>query len=91
MSRWGIDHAGLSPRPRPTALLPTPPATSLLSGLNEVANGSHYVAKGIILFTLFYTTLNYLHYRRLRLMMEDRDKEARDDGPKKDNDDAPLN
>ena len=39
---------------------------------------SYYVGKSIILFTMFYTGLNYFHYKRLR-------EEAEKDDDKKNN------
>ena len=41
---------------------------SLLSDVNAFATSDtlHYVSKGIILFTLFYTSMNYAFYRGLR-------------------------
>ena len=35
---------------------------------------SYFVGKSIILFTRFYCTLNWAHYRRLRKDLEDKDK-----------------
>ena len=33
---------------------------------NDIVSWSYIVGKGIITFTFFYTSLNYLHYKRLR-------------------------
>jgi hypothetical protein len=38
--------------------------------LQDVQNTSYYVGKGIVLFTMFYTGLNYFHYKQLREDMD---------------------
>jgi hypothetical protein len=47
---------------------------SMVDDLNNLATNSYFIAKGVILFTLFYTSLNYLHYRRLRKDLEEHTK-----------------
>jgi hypothetical protein len=46
-------------------------------------DASYYIGKGIILFTMFYTGLNYFHYKKLR---EDIEKSNKDDNKRKDSD-----
>jgi hypothetical protein len=41
--------------------------------LHDVVQTSYYVGKGITLFTMFYCTLNWWHYKRLREDHEDED------------------
>ncbi len=45
--------------------------TSIINTINTFANDFHIVAKGIILFTLFYTSTNWWYYKRL----SDKDKD----------------
>lgn len=47
---------------------------------NDVTAMSYIVGKGIIAFTFFYTSLNYIFYKRLR---EDYEKQTKDDDEKK--------
>jgi hypothetical protein len=47
---------------------------------DDIVSVSYYIGKGIIVFTLFYTSLNYFHYKRLR---EEYEEENKDDETKK--------
>lgn len=38
------------------------------------ADASYYVGQGIVMFTMFYCTLNWAYYRRIRIEQEKRDK-----------------
>jgi hypothetical protein len=40
---------------------------------NDMVTLSYFVGKGIIMFTFFYTSLNYFHYKKLREEYEDKD------------------
>lgn len=40
----------------------------------DVVTASYYVGKYVTAFVFFYTSLNYLYYRRLRKDLEDDDK-----------------
>jgi hypothetical protein len=40
------------------------------NAMSDVSDISYYVGKSIILFTFFYTGLNYFHYKRLREKQE---------------------
>lgn len=42
---------------------------------SDVVTLSYFVGKGIIAFTFFYTSLNYLYYKRLREEYEEQDKD----------------
>jgi REP element-mobilizing transposase RayT len=42
---------------------------------NDMVTMSYFVGKGIVLFTFFYTSLNYFHYKRLREEYEDQSKD----------------
>ena len=46
----------------------------VLETLNDFTTSdiTYYVGKSVILFTMFYSSLNWLHYRRLRKDMEDK-------------------
>lgn len=44
--------------------------------LEDVITASYFIGKGVILFTMFYTGLNYFHYKKLR-------EEAEEDGDDK--------
>lgn len=54
------------------------PRPSLLEDANNFASSMYYVSKGVILFTMFYCSMNYFYYRRQREEMEKQDKEKRD-------------
>ena len=47
---------------------------------NDAVAMSYFIGKGIILFTFFYTSLNYFHYKQLR---EDYEETNKDDEKKK--------
>lgn len=47
----------------------SPKATPL-----DVTEISYFVGKGIILFTLYYCSLNWMHYRRVRKEAEEKEK-----------------
>jgi hypothetical protein len=49
----------------------------VVDSLNSIATSSYFVSKGIILFTLFYCSMNWWHYRRLR-----EDEETKDNNKK---------
>lgn len=54
--------------------------STLRSSVWETANTvSYFVGKSVILFTMFYCTLNWAHYRNLRKRMDD----TNDDGENK--------
>lgn len=60
-------------RATPQRVAQRPRAPRALGGLEEV---SYYVGKSIILFTAFYCSLNWMHYRNLRKKHEEhKDKE----------------
>lgn len=40
----------------------------------DISTISYFIGKGIILFTMFYCTLNWAHYRQLRKDYEDKKK-----------------
>lgn len=42
------------------------PKTKALEATNGIVEASYYIGKGIILFTMFYTGLNYFYYKSLR-------------------------
>jgi hypothetical protein len=44
--------------------------------ISYVENTSYIVGKGVVLFTMFYTTLNWLHYNRI---VDNVDKNKKDD------------
>lgn len=44
------------------------------SSSNELVTMSYLIGKGIIAFTFFYTSLNYLHYKRLREEYDENNK-----------------
>jgi len=46
---------------------------------DALTTGSYYVGKSIILFTMFYSSLNYFHYKNLR---EEAEKEQGEDNKK---------
>lgn len=46
------------------------PKNYIVDGLNSVADSSYYLSKGIILFTMFYCTMNWWHYRSIRKDIE---------------------
>jgi hypothetical protein len=48
---------------------------SLIESLDTT---TYFIGKGIILFTMFYCTLNWAHYKRLREDVERREKENKD-------------
>lgn len=48
-----------------------PIQSSLLSDVNTV---SYFAGKSIILFTMFYCTLNWAHYRQIRKDLEDKNE-----------------
>lgn len=58
---------------RPMYLRPLRSGPEIVESLNTLANSSYYVSKGIILFTLFYCSMNWWHYRSLREELEDKD------------------
>ena len=47
---------------------------NILNSLNDFSNDAHIVAKSIILYTLFYCTLNWMHYKRIREESEKKNK-----------------
>lgn len=49
--------------------------TSLLSSLNTFASDFHVIAKGIILYTLFYTSMNWWYFRRIQKDVDNHEKE----------------
>jgi hypothetical protein len=50
---------------------------------DALTTGSYYLGKSIILFTMFYTGLNYFHYKNLR---QEAEKDHNEDNKKnKDN------
>ena len=54
--------------------------TCKATDMNDVlTTGSYYVGKSIILFTMFYTGLNYFHYKSLR---EEAEKKQGEEGKK---------
>lgn len=62
---------------RPSARLPLRPCTRRqASALSEfvTAPGVYYTSKAIILFTMFYCTLNWAHYRSLSKKEDDDDQ-----------------
>ena len=40
----------------------------------EVVTASYYIGKSIIMFTMFYCTLNWMHYRSIRKRYEEDDE-----------------
>lgn len=50
-----------------------------VNAIGDITDITYYVGKGIILFTFFYTSLNYFHYKKLR---EDQEKNEDDKKPK---------
>lgn len=40
----------------------------------DISVSSYYIGKGIILFTMFYCSMNWLHYRNLRIKNEENKK-----------------
>lgn len=74
-------------KPRPVhsrlqrTIVPSVPRKSIVSrygsyGIeNVLLDASYLVGKGIILFTMFYCSLNWLHYKRMR---EDQEKDDKD-------------
>jgi hypothetical protein len=42
--------------------------------VDSLVNSSYFVGKSIILFTMFYCTLNWAHYRSLRKEIEKEDE-----------------
>lgn len=40
----------------------------------DISVSSYYIGKGIILFTMFYCSMNWLHYRNLRIKNEEENK-----------------
>lgn len=48
------------------------------SFLNDLNTTSYFIGKGIILFTMFYCTLNWAYYRGLRKEYEQEEKDDKD-------------
>lgn len=42
------------------------PRAGMLESANQLANDMYFVSKGVILFTMFYCSMNWWHYRRMR-------------------------
>jgi hypothetical protein len=58
--------------------------TCKATDMNDVlTTGSYYVGKSIILFTMFYTGLNYFHYKNLREEAENKQGEEGKENEKK--------
>ena len=51
---------------------------SLLSDLDTIATTAHFTAKGVILFTMFYCSLNYMYYRKINKEIDERNKDTKD-------------
>lgn len=56
---------------RPVRLRVLSTKASILESVNQLANDMHIVSKEVILFTMFYCSMNWWYYRRMR---EDMDK-----------------
>lgn len=71
-------------KPKQVIMKPPTPPKSILGDLDAFAgsSGIHIVSKGVVLFTLFYTSLNYMFYRRLRQEYEDAQKKNDNDKKK---------
>ncbi len=55
--------------------------TGRVKSLNtDVVTLSHFVGKSIVAFTFFYTSLNYMYYKRLR---EEHEEDTKDENDKK--------
>lgn len=71
------------PSPRPIAPIRAPRARRprvvppRSYALEQLASANVVVGHGIVLFTMFYCTLNWAHYRRLRRDLEDGPEEKR--------------
>lgn len=48
---------------------------ALVDGLRGMSESSYYVGKSIILFTMFYCSMNWWHYRSMRKEFEDAEEE----------------
>lgn len=57
--------------PRRLQITTAPYVRPLKSWQHDAQMASYFVGKGIVLFTMFYCTMNWWHYRRLR---EDEEK-----------------
>lgn len=57
----------------------------LMDGFRGMSESSYFVGKSIVLFTLFYCSMNWWHYRSLRKEFddEDEDKDKDKDGAHK--------
>lgn len=53
------------------------PRAGLLESVNDLANSAHLASKGVILFTMFYCSMNWMHYRRMREDSERCDQEKK--------------
>lgn len=65
-------------QPQPKAVQKIPVkhvGVSPLRALPNVEVMSYFAGKSIILFTMFYCSMNWLHYRNLRKSYEDNDME----------------
>lgn len=73
----------ITPR-TPQVNRPCVKSMSFIDSLNNVATSGYYVAKGIILYTLFYCTMNWWHYKRERKTLESskRNNKNKDDDQK---------
>jgi hypothetical protein len=47
---------------------------NLLNSVNDFATSMHYVAKGVIIFTMFYSTMNWYYYKKMREDIEEENK-----------------
>lgn len=50
------------------------PRAGLIESANELANSAYFVSKGVILFTMFYCSMNWVHYKRMREEIEKKNK-----------------
>ena len=62
---------------RPYRPMRTPPRAIVKVRAWNIEESSYYVGKSIILFTMFYCTLNWSFYRDLRKRMEDDDDDKK--------------
>jgi hypothetical protein len=60
---------------------PTPPKSMMADAFN---NGLTIIGQGIVYFTMFYCSMNWMYYRGLRKSMEEfkKDKEDKEDDKK---------
>jgi len=52
-----------------------PLSVRLSASLHDVETYSHYIGKGITLFTMFYCTLNWMYYKKINQSFDDEKEE----------------